>query len=89
MRQAEEKYKDMSPKGREVFRQAVESEKRLIRERGYLEFRDDNNAVQRIKVPVMPATMCASFECPRIVVGRAVYCFDHEQELRREEAARR
>ncbi|MGK3981377.1 hypothetical protein WMF38_57800 [Sorangium sp. So ce118] len=84
MRQADAKFTDMSPQGRAVFRQAVESEKRLIRERGYLEFRDDNGVSQRIRVPVMPATMCAAFECPRIVVGRAVYCFDHDQQRRRE-----
>jgi hypothetical protein len=40
----------MSPRGREVFRQAVEAEKRLIRERGYVEFKDDNGRMQRIYV---------------------------------------
>jgi hypothetical protein len=86
MRQADTKFTDMSPKGREVFRQAVASEVRLIRERGFLEFKDDG-LTKRINVPVMPATMCAAFECPCIVVGRAVYCFDHVQAKRREEAA--
>jgi hypothetical protein len=79
MRTADPKFTDMSPRGREVFRQAVESEKRLIRERGYLEFKNDNGVPTRIYVPTMPAVMCAAFECPRIVVGRAVYCFDHAQ----------
>lgn len=50
MRQADPKFTDMSPKGREVFRQAVESEKRFIREFGYVEFKDDNGRMQRIYV---------------------------------------
>jgi hypothetical protein len=87
LRQADPKFADMTPKGREVFRQAVESEKRLIRERGFIEFTNDTGATVRIKVPVMPAVMCAAFECPRIVVGRAVYCFDHAQARPAEDAA--
>jgi hypothetical protein len=87
MRQADPKFTDMSPQGREVFRQAVESEKRLIRERGYLEFRDDNGVAQRIKVPVVPTVMCAAFECPSVVIGRGMYCFKHALE-RREDPAR-
>jgi hypothetical protein len=86
MRTADPKFTDMSPKGREVFRQAVASEKRLIRERGFLEFKDDG-MTKRINVPVMPATLCAAYQCGNIVVGRAVYCFDHVQAKRREEAA--
>jgi hypothetical protein len=58
----------------------------LIRERGYLEFKDDG-LTKRINVPVMPATLCAAYQCGNIVVGRAVYCFDHVQAKRREEAA--
>jgi hypothetical protein len=85
MRQADPRYTDMSPQGRRVFEQAVESEKRFIKQHGYLEFRDDNNVLQRIKVPVMPATMCVAYECKNVVIGRGVYCFTHEQERRRAE----
>lgn len=82
MRTASSKFTDFSPQGREVFRQAVESEKRLIRERGYVEFTDDNGRQQRIKIPVMPTVTCAAFECPNIVIGKAVYCFTHEHQRR-------
>lgn len=84
MRQADPKFTDMSPRGREVFLQAVESEKRLIRERGYLEFKDDNGVNQRIKVPVVPIVICAAFECGRAVIGRGAYCFPHMLERRDE-----
>ena len=88
IRQADPKFTDMSPRGREVFRQAVESEKRLIRERGYTEFVDDDGKLKRINVPVMPATMCAAFECKSIAVGKNVYCFEHAHERRLEERGR-
>lgn len=57
---------------------------RILRRRGYLEFQDDNGRLQRIKVPVMPAVMCVAYECKNIVVGRATYCFTHEQGRRHE-----